>query len=120
MVSRPWLKGAQVAPAREGEMMKGMRQVVHRNGVVEFDDPLTGHHLVVTEGMTVESNESDALAVVSVAAAITCGACFRRWFVPVTDYRNGWSNCRHCKTRLFLPPIYLPARQGRIQKPSGG
>jgi len=100
--------------------MKDVRRVIHRNGVVEFDDPGTGHHLVVMEGLTVESNETDSLAIVSVAAAVTCGACFRRWFVPVADYRNGWSTCKHCKTRLFLPPIYFPPRQGRMQKLGGG
>jgi hypothetical protein len=98
--------------------MKGMRRVVHRNGVVEFVGPGTGEHLVVMEGMTVESNETDTLAIVSVAAAVTCGSCFRRWFVPVTDYKNGWSNCRHCNTRLFMPPIYFPGRQGQIKKPT--
>jgi hypothetical protein len=99
---------------------KSMRRIVHRNGVVEFVGPHTGEHLVVMEGMTVESHESDALAIVSVAATVTCGACFRRWLVPVAEYKNGWSECRHCKTRLFLPPIYLPNRQDRIQKPGGG
>lgn len=89
--------------------MKDLRRVVHRNGVVEFDDPHTGHHMVVMEGITVETSERDALAIVSVGTVITCGSCFRRWIVPVADYRNGWSTCRHCKTRLFLPPIYLPS-----------
>jgi hypothetical protein len=99
---------------------KGMRRVVHRNGVVEFVGPGTGEHMVVMEGLTVETNDSDALAIVSVAATITCGACFKRWLLPVVEYKNGWSECRHCKTRLFLPPVYLPNRQGKIQKPSGG
>ncbi len=89
--------------------MKDLRRVIHRNGLVEFDDPGTGRHMVVMEGMTVESSDNDALAIVSVGTVITCGSCFRRWIVPVVDYRNGWSTCRHCSTRLFMPPIYLPS-----------
>jgi len=90
-------------------MVKDLRRVVHRNGVVEFDDPGTGRHMVVMEGFTVESSDNDALAIVSVGTVITCGSCFRRWIVPVVDYRNGWSTCRHCSARLFMPPIYLPS-----------
>jgi hypothetical protein len=89
--------------------MKDLRRVIHRNGVVEFDDPRTGRHMVVMEGFTVESSDNDALAIVSVGTVITCGSCFRRWIVPVVDYRNGWSTCRHCSARLFMPPIYLPS-----------
>lgn len=99
---------------------KDIRRVVHRNGVVEFVGPATGEHMVVMEGMTVESHDNDALAIVSVAATITCGACLRRWLMPVADYKNGWTECRHCKTRLFLPPIYLPARSNRTQKAKDG
>lgn len=79
---------------------------MRRNGVVEFDDPDTGKHVVIMEGMTVESGGGDALAVVSVAAIVTCSACGKRWLTPVADYRQGWNRCRHCETRLFLPAIF--------------
>lgn len=89
--------------------MKELHRVMHRNGVVEFDDPDSGRHMVVMDGMTVESGDNDALAIVSVASIVTCGLCFRRWIQPVENYRNGWSSCRHCNARLFLPPLYFPA-----------
>ena len=89
--------------------MKKLRRVIHRNGVVEFDDPRSGRHMVVLDGMTVESGENEVLAIVSVASVVTCGACFKRWMEPVEDYRNGWGTCPHCKARLFQPPIYFPA-----------
>lgn len=89
--------------------MKDLHRVIHRNGVVEFDDPLSGRHMVVMDGLTVESGDNDALAIVSVASVVTCGSCFRRWIEPVEDYRNGWGTCPHCTARLFLPPLYFPA-----------
>lgn len=88
--------------------MKDMHRVMHRNGVVEFDDPLSGRHLVVMDGMTVESGDNDALAIVSVASVVTCGSCFKRWIEPVENYHEGWGSCRHCSARLFLPPLYFP------------
>lgn len=87
--------------------MKDLHRVRHRNGVVEFDDP-SGRHLVVMDGLTVESDDNDALAIVSVASVVTCGSCFKRWIEPVEAYRNGWGSCPHCKARLFLPPLYFP------------
>jgi hypothetical protein len=89
--------------------MKKLRQVIHRNGVVEFDDPLSGRHMVVMDGLTVESNDDDALAIVSIASIVTCGSCFKRWIEPVENYRNGWGTCPHCKVRLFHPPLCFPA-----------
>ena len=89
--------------------MKDMHRVMHRNGVVEFDDPQSGRHMVVMDGLTVESGDNDALAIVSVASVVTCGSCFKRWIVPVENYRNGWRSCRHCSARLFMPPLYFPA-----------
>jgi hypothetical protein len=91
--------------------MKDVRRVMHRNGAVEFNDPLSGRHMVVMEGMTVESGDNEALAIVSLASVVTCGSCFKRWIEPVENYRNGWTNCRHCKARLFMPPLYFPATQ---------
>jgi hypothetical protein len=99
-------------PARgllRGTFMKDVHRVIHRNGVVEFDDPQSGAHMVVMDGLTVESSQHVALAIVTVATAITCGVCFRRWIEPAENYRQGWGSCPHCKARLFLPPIYLPA-----------
>lgn len=87
-------------------MTVGVQRLIHRNGVVEFDDPDTGMHVVMMDGLTVESSDNDALAIVSVAAIVTCSACFKRWISPVADYRQGWSTCRHCNARLFLPPLY--------------
>jgi len=89
--------------------MKELRRIIHRNGVVEFDDALSGRHIVVMDGMTVESGDNDALAIVTVASVVTCGSCFKRWIEPVENYRNGWGSCRHCNARLFLPPLYFPA-----------
>jgi hypothetical protein len=88
--------------------VKELRRVIHRNGVVEFDDPHTGRHMVMMDGLTVESSETDALAIVTLATVVACGSCFRRWIEPVEEYRNGWGSCRHCNARLFLPPLYLP------------
>ena len=89
--------------------MKDLHRVMHRNGVVEFDDPESGRHMVVMDGLTVESGDNEALAIVSVASVVTCGSCFKRWFVPVENYRHGWGACPHCNARLFLPPLYFPA-----------
>jgi hypothetical protein len=85
---------------------RGIEKRVHRNGVVEFDDPDTGRHVVMMEGLTVESGDDDALAVVSVATVITCGSCLRRWMTPIADYRQGWGSCPHCGVNLFMPPVY--------------
>lgn len=89
--------------------MKDLHRVMHRNGVVEFDDPSSGRHMIVMDGLTVESGDNDALAIVSIASIVTCGSCFKRWIEPVESYRNGWGSCRHCTARLFLPPLYFPA-----------
>ena len=89
--------------------MKKLHQVIHRSGVVEFHDPQSGRHMVVMDGLTVESNDDDALAIVSIASIVTCGSCFKRWIEPVESYRNGWGTCPHCKVRLFQPPLYFPA-----------
>ena len=88
--------------------MKDLHRVIHRNGVVEIDDP-SGRHMVVMDGLTVESDDNDALAIVSVASVVTCGSCFKRWLVPIENYRSGWGVCAHCDARLFLPPLYFPA-----------
>ncbi len=88
--------------------MKELHRVMHRNGVVEFDDPDSGRHMVVMDGLTVESGDNEALAIVSVASVVTCGSCFKRWIEPVENYRNGWGSCRHCSARLFKPPLYFP------------
>ena len=88
--------------------MKNLHRVMHRNGAVEFDDP-SGRHMVVMDGLTVESDDNDALAIVSVASIVTCGSCFKRWLVPIENYGCGWGACAHCKARLFLPPLYFPA-----------
>ena len=90
--------------------------MMHRNGVVEYDDPDTGRHMIVMDGMTVESGDNDALAIVSVASVVTCGSCFKRWIEPVESYRNGWGSCRHCNARLFMPPLYIP-RTARSKSP---
>jgi hypothetical protein len=101
--------------------MKDLRRVIHRNGVVEFDDPQSGRHMVVMEGLTVESDDNDVLAIVTVASVVTCGSCFKRWIEPVEEYRNGWGTCRHCNANLFLPPLYFPAtakpKSSRIHRP---
>ena len=70
------------------------------------DDPDTGRHVVMMEGMTVESGDNDALAVVSVATVITCGNCLKRWMTPIAEYRQGWNSCPHCAANLFMPPVY--------------
>jgi hypothetical protein len=87
----------------------GSERKVHPHGVVEFDDPDTGKHVVMMDGMTVESGGNDALAVVSVAAVVSCGACLKRWLMPVADYRQGWNTCRHCNARLYLPALFVQA-----------
>jgi hypothetical protein len=91
---------------------RGIERRVHRNGVVEFDDPDTGRHVAMTEGMTVETGGNDAIAIVSVATVITCGSCLRRWMTPVADYSQGWSSCPHCRTNLFMPPVYSAPADG--------
>lgn len=90
----------------------GVDVVHHRNGVVEFDDPDTGNHVVILDGMTVESAHGEALAIVSIAAIISCSACSRRRITPVEEYRRGWGTCAHCGARLFMPPLE--------QRPDGG
>lgn len=85
---------------------RGVERRVHHNGVVEFDDPDTGRHVVMMEGLTVESGDNDALAVVSVATVISCGACLKRWMIPLADYRQGWSVCPLCAANLFMPAVY--------------
>ncbi|MGQ0384390.1 MAG: hypothetical protein ACT4UP_06900 [Gammaproteobacteria bacterium] len=90
----------------------GVERRIHRNGVVEFDDPDTGRHVVMMEGLTVESGDNDALAVVSVATVITCGSCLKRWMTPIADYRQGWNPCPHCAANLFMPPIYCDGPDG--------
>lgn len=85
---------------------RGVERRIHRNGVVEFDDPDTGRHVVMMDGLTVESGDNDALAVVSVATVITCGSCLKRWMTPIAEYRQGWNACPHCGANLFMPPIY--------------
>lgn len=97
--------------------MKDLHRVTHRNGVVEFDDPQSGRHMVVMDGLTVESGDNDALAIVSIASVVTCGSCFKRWIEPVENYRNGWGSCRHCSARLFLPPLYFPATAKQSSSP---
>ncbi|MBX3702735.1 MAG: hypothetical protein KF822_03060 [Steroidobacteraceae bacterium] len=87
--------------------------MIHRNGMVEFDDPDTGRHVVMMEGLTVESGDNDALAIVSVATVITCGSCLRRWIMPIANYRQGWHSCPHCAANLFMPPIYGEASAGQ-------
>jgi len=91
---------------------RGVERRIHRNGVVEFDDPDTGRHVVMMEGMTVESGDDDALAVVSVATVITCGSCLKRWMTPIADYRQGWSTCPHCGANLFMPAVYSAPANG--------
>ncbi len=83
----------------------GLRAVSHRNGVVEYDDPDTGTHVVMMDGLTVETRDSEALAIVSVATIISCGACSRRWIAPLADYQPGWDSCRHCGAQLYLPKL---------------
>lgn len=83
----------------------GVQRVVRRNGVIEFDDPDTGNHVIIMDGMTVESGSGDTLAVVSVAVIVSCGACSRRRITPISEYRHGWEKCSHCGSRLFLPPL---------------
>jgi len=95
---------------------RGVERRIHRNGVVEFDDPDTGRHVVMMEGMTVESGDNDALAVVSVATVITCGSCLRRWMTPIAEYRHGWNACPHCAANLFMPPIYGDRSDGADQE----
>ena len=92
---------------------RGIERRIHRNGVVEFDDPDTGRHVLMMDGFTVESGNNDALAVVSVASVITCGSCFRRWMTPIADYHHGWSSCTHCGANLFLPPVYSTGFNGQ-------
>lgn len=83
----------------------GVKVIHHRNGVVEFDDPDTGNHVVILDGMTVESSECEAVAVVSVAAIVSCSSCSRRRIMPVAEYRHGWDTCDHCASRMYLPPL---------------
>lgn len=91
---------------------RGVERRVHRNGVVEFDDPDTGRHVVMMDGLTVETGDNDALAVVSVATVISCGACLKRWMIPIADYRQGWSVCPLCAANLFMPAIYGDGSKG--------
>ena len=86
-----------------------VHRTVHRNGVVEFVDDRTGHRVTLTEGMTVESGGRVALAIVTIAAAVSCGSCLKRWLEPIAEYRRGWTSCRNCGARLYLPPIKQPA-----------
>ena len=86
----------------------GVHVVHHRNGVVEFDDPDTGNHVVIMDGMTVESAQGEALAIVSIAAIVSCSACSRRRITPVEEYRHGWGTCTHCGARLFMPVLQVP------------
>ncbi|MGQ0429480.1 MAG: hypothetical protein ACT4UQ_06085 [Gammaproteobacteria bacterium] len=91
---------------------RGLEGRVQRNGVVEFDDPDTGRHVVMMEGLTVESGDNDALAVVSVAAVVSCTACRKRWIMPIADYRQGWNSCRHCNVHLYLPALFADGGDG--------
>ena len=87
--------------------------VVHRrNGVIEFDDPDTGNHVVILDGMTVETAPGEAVGIVSIAAIVSCSACSRRRIMPVEEYRHGWDSCSRCGARMFLPPLE--------QRPDGG
>jgi hypothetical protein len=31
---------------------------------------------------------------------------------PVADYSQGWSSCPHCRTNLFMPPVYSAPADG--------
>jgi hypothetical protein len=83
----------------------GADVVRRRNGMVEFDDPDTGNHVVVLDGMTVETAPGEAIGIVSIAAIVSCSACSRRRIMPVEEYRHGWGSCAHCGARMFLPPL---------------
>ena len=87
---------------------ESVRRTVHRNGVVEFTDAGTGRRVTVMDGMTVESGGRVALGIVTIATSVSCGACLRRWLEPIAEYKRGWTSCRHCGARLFLPPIKQP------------
>ena len=87
---------------------ENVHRTIHRNGVVEFIDAGTGHRVTVMEGMTVETGGRVALGIVTIATAVSCGACLKRWLEPIAEYRRGWTSCRHCGARLFLPPIKQP------------
>jgi hypothetical protein len=81
-------------------------QVVHgRNGVIEFDDPDTGKHVVIMDGMTVESEQAESVGILSVAVIASCSLCLRRRITPIADYRHGWDQCGHCGAHMFLPPL---------------
>ncbi len=82
-----------------------VQRAIHQNGMTEFDDPDTGRHVVILDGLTVESSVNDTLAIISVAAIVACGSCLKRWITPVAEYQHGWSTCCRCGTRLFLPPL---------------
>lgn len=83
-----------------------VRRVIHRNGVVEYDDPNTGRHVVLMDGLTVESGENDALAIVTVATVISCSSCLKHWIMPIAEYREGWSACPHCASNLYMPSVH--------------
>ncbi len=100
-------------------MKAGVHRLIHRNGVVEYDDPDTGMHVVMMDGLTVETSDKDALAIVSVATIVACSSCFKRWIEPIADYRQGWTKCQHCDARLFLPPLYGDGSHGSSHAPSG-
>ena len=85
-----------------------VRRTIHRNGLVEFVDADTGQSVTVMEGMTVETGGRVALGIVTIAVAVSCGYCLKRWLAPIGEYRRGWTSCRHCGARLFLPPIKEP------------
>ena len=84
---------------------ENVHRTIHRNGVVEFVDAGTGHRVTVMEGITVETGGRVALGIVTIATAVSCGACLKRWLEPIAEHRRGWTTCRHCGARLFLPPI---------------
>lgn len=86
----------------------GVEVVQHRNGVIEFDDPDTGNHVVILDGMTVETAPGDAVGIVSVAAIVSCSACSRRRIMPLEEYRHGWGSCGYCGARIFLPRLKIP------------
>jgi hypothetical protein len=74
-----------------------------RNGMIEFDDPDTGNHVVILDGMTVETAPGEAIGIVSIVAIVRCSACSRRRIMPVEVYHDGWDSCVHCGARIFLP-----------------